>query len=179
MCVYLRICLVWFGSMAYQPWWPNPFLYLWTVQTREISISTQVSSIWPVDRTLSRATSPGQSGPGNNGNEGVLRIPQSSCITGAALSDCFVSYLEHSLGESYPSAEMQSVYSTAQPTYMCTCMYIYIYIYVCVCVCVCMYVWVCLYIYIYVCVCVCVCVCVRIYRSIYLYIWQWAWGDFF
>ena len=28
-------------------------------------------------------------------------------------SDCFVSYLGHSLGGSYPSAEKQSVYSTA------------------------------------------------------------------
>ena len=27
--------------------------------------------------------------------------------------DCFVSYPEHSLGEPYPCAEMQSVYSTA------------------------------------------------------------------
>ena len=34
----------------------------------------QVSSIWPIDRALSGATIPGQSGPGNNGNEGVLRI---------------------------------------------------------------------------------------------------------
>ena len=28
-------------------------------------------------------------------------------------SDCLVSYPEHSLGDSYPSAEMQSVYSAA------------------------------------------------------------------
>ena len=41
------------------------------------------SSIWPIDRTLSGATTPGQSWPGSNGNEGVLRIPQSSNITGA------------------------------------------------------------------------------------------------
>ena len=31
---------------------------------------------------------PGQSGPGSNGNKGVLRIPQSSNITGALPSDC-------------------------------------------------------------------------------------------
>ena len=43
---------------------------------------TQFSSIWPIDRTLSGATTPGQSGHGSDGNEGVLRIPQSSCITG-------------------------------------------------------------------------------------------------
>ena len=44
---------------------------------------------------------------------GVLCIPQSSSITGTSPSDCLVFYPGHSLGESYPSAEMQSVYSTA------------------------------------------------------------------
>ena len=29
------------------------------------------SSIWPIDRTLSGATTPGQSGSASNGNEGV------------------------------------------------------------------------------------------------------------
>ena len=43
----------------------------------------------------------------------VLRISQSPSITGTSPSDCFVSYPGHSLGGSYPSAEMQSVYSTA------------------------------------------------------------------
>ena len=38
-----------------------------------------------------------QSGPGSNGNEGVLHIPQSSCITGASLLDCLVSYPEYLL----------------------------------------------------------------------------------
>ena len=32
------------------------------------------SSIWPIDRTLSGATTPGQSGPGSYGNEGVVCI---------------------------------------------------------------------------------------------------------
>ena len=64
--------------------------------------------------SLSGATTPGQSGPGSNGNEGVLRIPQSSSITGTSPLDFLVSYQEHSLvGGSYPSAEVQSVYSTA------------------------------------------------------------------
>ena len=65
--------------------------------------------------TLSSATIPGQSEPGSDGNEEVLRITQSSSITGSLLSDCLVSYLEHSLvgGASYPSAEKQSAYSTA------------------------------------------------------------------
>ena len=71
------------------------------------------SSIWPIDRTLSGATTLGQSGSWSNGNEGVLYIPQSSSITGASLSDCLVSYSKHSLEESYSSVEMQSVYVTA------------------------------------------------------------------
>ena len=58
---------------------------------------------------LSGATTPGQGGPGSDGNEGVLRIPQSSSTAGTSPSDCS----GHSLGGSYPSAEKQSVYSTA------------------------------------------------------------------
>ena len=49
----------------------------------------------------------------SNGNEGVLRIPQSSSKTGTSPSDCLVSYPGHSWGGSYPSAEKQSMYSTA------------------------------------------------------------------
>ena len=48
---------------------------------------------------LSSASTSGQSGPGSNGNEEVLRIPQSSSITGTSPSDCLVSYPRHSLGE--------------------------------------------------------------------------------
>ena len=55
-------------------------------------MSTQFSSIWPIDGALSGATTPGQSGPMSDGNEGVFRISQSSRITEASLSDCFVSY---------------------------------------------------------------------------------------
>ena len=47
------------------------------------------SSIWFIDRTLLRATTPG--------NEMVLHIPQSSSITRASLTDCLVSYPGHSL----------------------------------------------------------------------------------
>ena len=67
-------------------------------QTIQFSINTEFSSIWPIDRTLSGATIPGQSGPGSNGNEGVLRILQSSSITGISQSDCLVSYTGHWLG---------------------------------------------------------------------------------
>ena len=83
------------------------------IQTIQFSISMQFSSIWPIDRVLSGATIPGQSGPGSNGNEGVLRIPQSSSITGTSPSDCLVSYQDTHWGESYPSAAVQSVYFTS------------------------------------------------------------------
>ena len=63
--------------------------------------------------TLSVATILGHSGPGSDGNKGVLHILQNSSITEVLLSDCLVSYLGHSLGVSYPSAEMQSVYFAA------------------------------------------------------------------
>ena len=75
-------------------------------------MSTQLSSIRPRDRTVSGATTPGQSGPRSHDNEMALRILQSSSITGASLSDCLVSYLGHSLEGSYLFAEKQSVYST-------------------------------------------------------------------
>ena len=65
----------------------------------QFSISTKFSSIWTIDWTLSGVTTPGQSGPGSDGNGGVLRIPQRSSITGTSLSDCLVSYLGHSLEE--------------------------------------------------------------------------------
>ena len=54
------------------------------------------SSIWTIDRTLSGATTPSQSGPGSDGNEGLFHIPQTSGITGASLADCLVSYSGYS-----------------------------------------------------------------------------------
>ena len=56
-------------------------------QTIQFSISKQFSSIRPIDRILSGATTQGQSGPRNDGNEEVLRIPQISSITGTSSSD--------------------------------------------------------------------------------------------
>ena len=47
------------------------------------------SSIWPINRTLSGATTPGQSGPGKNENKGVLGIPL-SFRAGASPSDGLV-----------------------------------------------------------------------------------------
>ena len=53
------------------------------------------SSIWTIDRTLSVATTLGQSGPGSDDTGGVLPIPQSSSITGDSQSDGLVSYPGH------------------------------------------------------------------------------------
>ena len=71
-------------------------------QTIQFTIRTHFISFWLIDRTHSVATTPGQSGPGSDGCEGVLRIHQSLCITGNSPSDCLVSYPGH-----------PSMYSTA------------------------------------------------------------------
>ena len=69
------------------------------------------------DRTLSGASTPGQSVPGSDGNEGVFRIPQSSSISGTSPLHGLMSYTLMSCtrsvewGDHTPSAEMQSVYS--------------------------------------------------------------------
>ena len=52
---------------------------------------------WPIDITLSGATTPDRSRPASDSNE-VLRIPESSSITVASRSDCLVSYPGHSFG---------------------------------------------------------------------------------
>ena len=87
-------------------------------QAIQFSISKQFNSIWLIERTLSGATTLGQSGSGSYENEGVLCIPQNSSITGTSPSDCLVSHPGHWLVESYSFAEMQSVYFAAhlQPT---------------------------------------------------------------
>ena len=82
-------------------------------QTIQFSISTLFISLLPIDKTLLGATTPGQSWPGSDGKKGLSHIPQSSSITRAFPLDCLVSYTRHSLGKAYPSAEIQSVYSTA------------------------------------------------------------------
>ena len=71
------------------------------------------NSTGPIGRILLGATPLGQSGPGSNTNEGGHHILQTSSITVASPLDCLKSYPGHSLGVSYTSAEMQSVYPTA------------------------------------------------------------------
>ena len=59
-------------------------------QTIQFRIRTLFSSNWLIGRTLSS---------GSDGNEGVLRINQSSSITATAPSDCLVPYPGHLFGE--------------------------------------------------------------------------------
>ena len=75
-----------------------------------IQFSTSTVSFY---LTLSGVTTPGQVGHGSDRNKGVLHIPQRPSITRTSPSDCLVSYPGLSLGGSYPSVEVQSVYSTA------------------------------------------------------------------
>ena len=83
-------------------------------QTIQINIRSQFSSIWSVNKTIWRATTPDQSGPRSYGNKRELRFSKSSSITGSLPSVCLVSYPGHSLREGYyPSSEKQSVYSLA------------------------------------------------------------------
>ena len=96
-----------------EPQSSRPLANTLLIRPIQFSINTQFSSIWPIDRTLSGASTPGQSGPGSDSYKGVLHISQSSSITEASSSDCLVSYLGNSLRESYSSAEKQSVYSAA------------------------------------------------------------------
>ena len=48
----------------------------------KFSISMHFNSIWPIDTTLSGATTLDQSGPESDVNEEVIPIPQSFIITG-------------------------------------------------------------------------------------------------
>ena len=65
-----------------------------------------VCSIWAMDKTLSGATTPDQSVPGNKSNEGLLHISQIS-KAGDSPSDCLMSYLRHSLGWRYSRCILQ------------------------------------------------------------------------
>ena len=56
--------------------------YFYFEQFRLELINKQFSSIWPIDRTLSGATTSGQSEPGSDDNEEVPHIPPKSSITG-------------------------------------------------------------------------------------------------
>ena len=76
------------------------------LQAIHFSISTQFSFIWPIDRTLSGATTPRQSGPGSDDNEEELQHYWNHTIR------LFRVISRAHLGEILPLAEMQSVYFT-------------------------------------------------------------------
>ena len=68
-------------SISYVSSWDvNTVLF----QTIPFCLSTQFSSIWSIDRTLSGATTLGQSWAVGDSYEGVFRFPQSSIITGTS-----------------------------------------------------------------------------------------------
>ena len=73
------------------------------------------SSILPIDRTISGATTPGQSGPESDGIIRDTRIPQSSSITGASPSNCLY-YLGHSLEGFTPLKRFNRYILQSQPT---------------------------------------------------------------
>ena len=125
----------------------------------QLSISMLVS--WPVNRTLSGATTPDLSGPGSDNNKGVLRIPQNSSITGDSPSDCLMSYPGHSLGEFYSTAEKQLGYSTTPADWAIAHPCIWVRARVCACV------------------CVCVCVCLSASRLARIWCWQKSKKNFY
>ena len=125
-------------------------------QTIQFRMSTQISSIRPIDSTLLGAINLDQSGPGSDDKD-VLNIPQCSSITATSPSDCLVSYTEHSLqalttlqiySRGILKPQWTGQYTRLHIGLILIYIYIYIYIYMCVCVCAC------------VCACACVCVCV-------------------
>ena len=84
------------------------------------------TSIWYIDRTLSGATTLGQSGSGSDGHEGVLWNHQSSSTTAASPSDCLMSYPWHSyaVGIFYSSSRL---YCVGNDKNQGNTIYIYIY----------------------------------------------------
>ena len=94
------------------------FFFLHTVkiilcQAIQFNIVKQIISFWPIDRTLSGATIPGWNGPRSDGNK--RGIPHSAKLLHYwSFSIRLFSVIPgYSLEESYPSSDMQSVYSAA------------------------------------------------------------------
>ena len=92
-------------------------------QTIQFNISTQFGSIRTINRTQLGATNPGQSAPGSNGNEGVLRITRSSSITGTSPSNFLESYAEHSLGWCLSPLQRSNRYSFLWRLFKCATLF--------------------------------------------------------
>ena len=71
------------------------------------------SSSWPIDQTLSSATSLSKSGPGSDGNEDLLNISRPPALLDPHHQIFSVIFRTRFGGESHLSSDMQSVYSTA------------------------------------------------------------------
>ena len=89
---FVKFSLVWFVCVC-RLFNAKSILYIKTVLFQTIQFS--IGTIWPIDMTLSGATALGHSGPGSNGNEGLLCIPQSFSITRNSPSDCLELYPGH------------------------------------------------------------------------------------
>ena len=115
-------------------------------QEIQFSVITEFSFIWPIDRTLSGATTPVLSGPGSDVSEGVLHVSQSFSFTGISPSD-FFSVISRTLVRGVLPLCREAVdvfYSTSRldnlnkdyilrdyiHTHTHTHIYIYIYIYI-------------------------------------------------
>ena len=85
-------------------------------QTIQFIISTQFSSIWLINKTISGSYSPGQKEPGTSCYKGVPRIPPNSSNTGASASDYLVSCLGHSWGNLTPLQRRSRCILQSQPT---------------------------------------------------------------
>ena len=93
-----------------------PFQTIQFSMSRLLTVWMSNSSIWPIDKNLSGATSPGQSGPGSNRKNRILHI-RKIFKGGVSLSVSVMSYPGNSLGGGFwPSSEMQSVYLQLHPT---------------------------------------------------------------
>ena len=73
-----------------------------------------VGSIWPIDMTLSGATTLGLSRPDSNGNEGVYHIPQISKLQ-ASPSDCSMTYPGHWLADASITPRLRCYRCILQP----------------------------------------------------------------
>ena len=85
VCVWFNVFGYFYPSLTIQLNTSHLFTQIkWSNSSISNNSQVQFSFIWPIDRTLSGATSPGLSGHRSDGYEGVLYIPQSSTITEAS-----------------------------------------------------------------------------------------------
>ena len=105
-------------KIVWKPLMINISYFLHTVKGSNFSIRH-------IDRTLSGNTTLGQSGPRSDGNKKVLRVLQSSSITGTSASDCLMLYPGYSMGGVLPLCRdsVDIFYSHSQLSYWVLCEY--------------------------------------------------------